>query len=55
MSKLCIVLPHSLANDSHSAAMNRRKDTGHGAQISIQAVAESSQHRKQSPSLHHHR
>ncbi|ROL48976.1 Forkhead box protein P3 [Anabarilius grahami] len=42
------------ANDSHSAAMNRRKDTGHGAQISIQAVAESSQHRKQSPSLHHH-
>ncbi|XP_051760383.1 forkhead box protein P3 isoform X1 [Ctenopharyngodon idella] len=42
------------ANDSHSAAMNRRKDTGHGAQISIQAVAQSSQHRKQSPSLHHH-
>ncbi|XP_056117022.1 forkhead box protein P3 isoform X2 [Rhinichthys klamathensis goyatoka] len=37
------------ANDSHPAAMNRRKETDHSAQISIQAVAD----RKQSPSLHH--
>ncbi|XP_043102450.1 forkhead box protein P3 isoform X2 [Puntigrus tetrazona] len=40
------------ANESHQAAMNRRKDTGHRSQISIQAVAGSSQHRKHSPSFH---
>ncbi|XP_077080297.1 forkhead box protein P3 [Siphateles boraxobius] len=37
------------ANDSHPAAMNRRKETSHSAQISIQAVAD----RKPSP-LHNH-
>ncbi|XP_067268780.1 forkhead box protein P3 isoform X2 [Pseudorasbora parva] len=38
------------ANDSHPSAMNRRKETGHSTQSTIQAVAD----RKQSPSLHHH-
>ncbi|KAG1933042.1 forkhead box protein P3 [Pimephales promelas] len=46
-SQVCTILPHSLANDSHPAAMNRRKET---AQISIHAVSD----RKQSSSLHHH-
>ncbi|XP_073766469.1 forkhead box protein P3 isoform X3 [Danio rerio] len=41
-------------NESNPTAMSRRKDTGHSAQISIQAVAESSQHRKQSASFHFH-
>lgn len=43
------------ANKSNPTAMSRIKDTGHSAQISIQAVAESSQHRKQSASFHSHR
>ncbi|KAI2661703.1 Forkhead box protein P1-B [Labeo rohita] len=42
------------ANESNPTVMNRRKDAGHSAQISIQAVAESSQHRKQSSSFHSH-
>ncbi|KAK2898540.1 hypothetical protein Q8A67_009958 [Cirrhinus molitorella] len=42
------------ANESNPTAMNRRKDTGHSAQISIQAVAGSSQHRKQSCSFRSH-
>ncbi|XP_059358794.1 forkhead box protein P3 [Carassius carassius] len=37
------------ANESHQTTMNRRKDTGHS-----EAVAGSSQHRKQSPSFHSH-
>ncbi|XP_016397627.1 forkhead box protein P3 isoform X2 [Sinocyclocheilus rhinocerous] len=37
------------ANESHQTTMNRRKNTGHS-----EAVAGSSQHRKQSPSFHSH-
>ncbi len=53
--QVCTVLSYSLANESHQTDMNRRKDTGYSAQISMQAVAGSSQHRKQSPSFHSHR
>ncbi|XP_016331243.1 forkhead box protein P1-like [Sinocyclocheilus anshuiensis] len=42
------------ANESNPTALNRRKDTGHSAQNSIQAVSGSSQHRKQSSSFHSH-
>ncbi|XP_016415307.1 forkhead box protein P2-like [Sinocyclocheilus rhinocerous] len=42
------------ANESNPTALNRRKDTGHSAQTSIQAVSGSSQHRKQSSSFHSH-